>query len=330
MHAKKHFGLAFALTLVAACGGNETTSSTTSTSSASGTGGAPATTSDSASASTSTSTSSAGGAGGGGVADLTVQTYQSDVAGPAVDSHLILGSKEAVLVDGQFFKADAAKVIALVNASGKTLTTVFLTHAHPDHYLGLDPIHAAFPQAKVVTTAAVLAEFKAKSAATFMYLKTSFTDQIADALTTPEVLAGNTITIDGQALTVIEAPHAGESGSAAALALPGKKALIAGDVVYHDVHLVLGECAWQGWLDNLTAVKAMGFTTFYPGHGAKTDATTLDADAAYIKAVVPIMDGAATAADAKAAIKAKYPGYASDFLLGFSVDNYFAGCKKAP
>jgi glyoxylase-like metal-dependent hydrolase (beta-lactamase superfamily II) len=327
VHAKKHLGLAFALTLVAACGGNETTSSTTSTSSTSGTGGAPGTTSGTTSAST--STSSAGGAGGG-VADLTVQTYRSDVAGPAVDSHLILGSNEAVLVDGQFFKADAAKVIALVNASGKTLTTVFLTHAHPDHYLGLEPIHAAFPLAKVVTTAAVLAEFKARSAGTFMYLKTSFADQIADALTTPEVLTGDTIAIDGQALAVIEAPHAGESGSAAALALPGKKALIAGDVVYHDVHLVLAECAWQGWLDNLTAVKAMGFETFYPGHGAKTDATTLDADAAYIQAVVPIMDGAASADEAKAAIKVKYPTDGSDFLLGFSVDNYFAGCKKAP
>ena len=327
MHAKKHFGLAFALTLVAACGGNETTSSTTSTSSTSGTGGAPATTSTGTSESTSTS---GGGGAGGGVADLVVQTYQSDLSGPAVDSHLIVGSKEAVLVDGQFYKADAAKVIDLVKASGKTLTTVFLTHAHPDHYLGLDPIHAAFPQAKVVTTAAVLAEFKAKAPGTFMYLKGSLTDKIADALTTPDALVGDTILIDGQALTVIEAPHAGESGSAAALALPGKKALIAGDVVYHDVHLVLAECAWQGWLDNLTAVKAMGFDTFYPGHGAKTDATTLDADAAYIKAVVPIMDGAASADEAKAAIKAKYPTYGSDYLLGFSVDNYFAGCKKAP
>jgi glyoxylase-like metal-dependent hydrolase (beta-lactamase superfamily II) len=327
MHATKRLGFTFAMTLtVAACGSSETTSSTSSTSSTgTGSGGAPGTTS-----SAGTGTAGGGGGSGGSAAELTVQTYVSDVAGPAVDSHLIVGSKEAVLVDGQFFKADAAKVIELVKASGKTLTTVFLTHAHPDHYLGLDPIHAAFPQAKVVTTAAVLAEFKARAPGTFMYLKGSFTDQIADALTTPEALAGDTITLDGQTLTVIEAPHAGESGSAAALVLPGKKSLIAGDLVYHDVHLVLGECEWQGWLDNLTAVKAMGFETFYPGHGAKTDMATLDADAEYIKAVVPIMDGAASADEAKAAIKVKYAGYGSDFLLGFSVDNYFANCKKAP
>jgi len=56
----------------------------------------------------------------------------------------------------------------------------------------------------------------------------------------------------------------------------------------------------------------------------------LDADAEYIKAVIPIMDAAATPADAKSAIKQKYAKYGSDFLLGFSVDNYFTTCKKAP
>lgn len=327
MHAMKRFGLTFALSLVAAaCGSSETTTSTTSTSATStGSGGAGG---EGTSASTSTG-SSTGGSGGGSAA-LEVQTYASDLAGPAVDSHLVLGSTEAVLVDGQFFKADAAKVVDLVKASGKKLTTVFLTHAHPDHYLGLEAIHAAFPDAKVVTTAAVLKEFNAKAPGTLTYLKGSLGAQIADALVTPEVLAGTTILVDGQALTVVEAAHPGESESAAGLALPGKKALIAGDLVYHDVHLVLAECAWQGWIDNLTALKTMGFETIYPGHGTKADMAVLDADAEYIKAVIPIMDNAATAADAKAAIKAKYATYGSDYLLGFSVDSYFTACKKAP
>ncbi|MEO5725934.1 MAG: MBL fold metallo-hydrolase [Byssovorax sp.] len=328
MHAIKHFGFTFALTLAAAaCGSSETTSSTTSTSTSTGTDGVGGSTT---STSTSTSSGTSAGGSGGGAAELTVQTYASDIAGPAVDSHLIVGSTEAVLVDGQFFKADAVKVIDLVKASGKKLTTVFLTHAHPDHYLGLETIHAAFPQAKVVTTAAVLKEFQAKAPGTFMYLKGMLAAQIADALETPEALAGNTILVDGQALTVIEMAKAGESESAAVLALPGNKALIAGDLIYNDVHLVLSECGWQGWLDNLTTLKGMGFETIYPGHGAKADKTVFDADAEYIKAVIPLMNAAATPADAKAAIKQKYAKYGSDFLLNFSVDGYFTTCKKMP
>lgn len=53
-----------------------------------------------------------------------------------MNSYLVLGDKEALVVDGQFFKADATKVVDLIKASGKTLTAVFLTHAHPDHYYG--------------------------------------------------------------------------------------------------------------------------------------------------------------------------------------------------
>jgi glyoxylase-like metal-dependent hydrolase (beta-lactamase superfamily II) len=262
--------------------------------------------------------------------DLTVETFQSDLSGPAVDSHLILGATEAVLVDAQFYKADAEKVVALVKASGKSLTTVFLTHAHPDHYMGLTPIHEAFPQAKVVTTPAVLADFQATAPSTFAYWQGQLGSQVADKLTTPEALSGNTIRVDNQVLTIIEVPHEGESKTAAMLSLPGNKALIAGDLIYHDVHLVLGdECAPQGWLDNLAAVKAMGFETIYPGHGLKDDVSGFDVDAEYIRSVVPIMDAAATPTEAVATIKAKYPGYASDFLLSFTVDGYFTNCKKA-
>ena len=45
---------------------------------------------------------------------------------------------------------------------------------------------------------------------------------------------------------------------------------------------------------------------------------------------MPILDGAASADAAKAATKAKYRKYASDYLLSFSVDNYFSVCKTAP
>ena len=48
-----------------------------------------------------------------GPADVAVTSYTSDPTF-AVGSYLIAGEKEAVLVDGQFFKADAQKVAQLV------------------------------------------------------------------------------------------------------------------------------------------------------------------------------------------------------------------------
>lgn len=76
-----------------------------------------------------------GGGGGGGSAGLEIEMYTSDPMGPAVNSVLITGAEDAVLVDGQFWLADAEAVIQMVQDSQKTLRTIFLTHPHPDHYL---------------------------------------------------------------------------------------------------------------------------------------------------------------------------------------------------
>ncbi len=244
-----------------------------------------------------------------------------------MNSYLVLGDKEALVVDGQFFKADATKVVDLIKASGKTLTAVFLTHAHPDHYLGLEVIADAFPKAKIVATKAVVDDFNMTAPGTFMYLKGMYGDALADGLAAPEALAGSSILLDGRSLDVIEMPNPGESSVAAAIGLDAPSALLAGDLVYNDIHLVLSSCAWKGWLDNLTAIKAKGFQDIYPGHGAKASMAVFDADAQYINDVVPILEAAATTDEAKMKIKAKYLAYLSDLLLGFSTDGYFMSCK---
>src|SRR6185369_14106329 len=47
------------------------------------------------------------------------------------------GVEDAILIDGSFTLADAHRVIGAILDSGKNLTTVYVTHWHPDHYFGL-------------------------------------------------------------------------------------------------------------------------------------------------------------------------------------------------
>ena len=84
---------------------------------------------------------------------LTTQVFAGSQNGFDVTSTLIAGDKEAILVDAQFTLAEAHRVVAMVLDSKKTLTTVYITHGHPDHYFGLEVIKAAFPKAKIVTPA---------------------------------------------------------------------------------------------------------------------------------------------------------------------------------
>src|SRR5688500_15439817 len=63
-------------------------------------------------------------------AGLTYQVFTGTEAGFLATSTLIAGEKEAVLVDAQFTLSDAHRLTAMVLESGKTLTKVFVTHAH--------------------------------------------------------------------------------------------------------------------------------------------------------------------------------------------------------
>ena len=71
-----------------------------------------------------------------------------------VSSEIITGEKDAVLIDAQFQRNDAEKLVEMIKATGKNLTTVYISQSDPDFYLGLDGIHAAFPYARIVATQA--------------------------------------------------------------------------------------------------------------------------------------------------------------------------------
>src|SRR5690606_36377879 len=91
-------------------------------------------------------------------APLTATVHTAGEAGFSATSTLIAGEKDAILVDAQFTLSEAHRVAAMILESGKRLTHVFVTHAHPDHYFGAEVILRQFPGAKLVAPPEVVAE----------------------------------------------------------------------------------------------------------------------------------------------------------------------------
>ncbi len=267
-------------------------------------------------------------AGCGSPVQLSVSTYQSD-ATFAVNSYLISGETDAILVDGQFTRGDAEKVVTLVKNSGKTLRSIFLTHAHPDHYLGLDVIATAFPEVPIVATPEVVAEFKAKGPDALASAKTNFgAANIADKLATVTALGDNKLVLEGEELQVVKLSD-GESPSAAALYGSRQKLLISGDLLYHRAYLWLAECRTDAWVSNLRSLSSLGdIEQVYPGHGAApATASVIDENIQYLATVVPILQGASSVSDAITKVKQRY-SYTGGGLLDYSTQIYFAACKK--
>ena len=79
---------------------------------------------------------------------LKVFKASEDHMGLGVNSAIIYGEKEAVLIDAQFTLSNAHRLVAEILETGRRLSTIYITHEHPDHFMGLPVIKQALSRCK--------------------------------------------------------------------------------------------------------------------------------------------------------------------------------------
>src|SRR5215469_14956607 len=117
---------------------------------------------------------------------------------------LIYGERDAVLVD-TFLSVQHSKELAdWLAESGKHLTTIYITHAHGDHFLGLKLLLDAFPRAKGFATASAIPALQNQIKPEFVksFWESRFPGQIPSQLVLPETLEGDTLYLEGEELKV--------------------------------------------------------------------------------------------------------------------------------
>ncbi|WP_323158154.1 MBL fold metallo-hydrolase [Pseudomonas viridiflava] len=197
-----------------------------------------------------------------------------DVYNPAekaifpVSSELITGQHDAVLIDAQFQRNDAEALVQKIKASGKKLTTVYISHSDPDYYFGLDVIQAAFPEAKIVASEPTVKAIKASMQGKLAYWGPILKDNAPAKLVLPEVLKGDHLTLEGQPLEIkgLQGPAPQRSY----VWIPSLKAVVGGVVVSSGIHVWVADTqtpkSRQDWLAALKGIEALKPTTVIPGH----------------------------------------------------------------
>src|SRR6266436_4392188 len=115
---------------------------------------------------------------------------------------LIFGQRDAVLVDAFLTVEQAHALVEWVAASGKNLTTIYVTHGHGDHFFGIGALLNRFPAARAVATPGVVEVMQAQAPAEYgpNFLNARFPGQNPERNVIGEELEGNVIDLEGREL----------------------------------------------------------------------------------------------------------------------------------
>jgi glyoxylase-like metal-dependent hydrolase (beta-lactamase superfamily II) len=227
---------------------------------------------------------------------------------------LVSGQKEAILIDAGFTFSDAKDLVEAIKATGKTLTTIYISQSDPDYYFGLAKIKAAFPNVKVIaatdTIVAMKASVEKKLTAWGPQLKENGPQSLAD-IVMPEIYDGPALSLEGKLIEII---NANGLPNRRYLSVPSINAIFGGVLVFSGVHVWTADTnsveARAAWIQTLETMIAQKPIIVIPGHispGAAIDATAITYTKNYLQAFEEALAQATNSKDLIAAMTKRYP-----------------------
>jgi glyoxylase-like metal-dependent hydrolase (beta-lactamase superfamily II) len=184
-------------------------------------------------------------------------------------STLIFGAHDAVLVDPLMTVPEATALADWVALHDRNLTTIYITHGHGDHYLGLPVVLDRFPDARPVAAPRTARHMRQQDSQPLDdALRARFPGQIADTIPLPEPLESAEIPIEGSVLQVIETGHT-DTVDTTSVHVPDLGLIVSGDVAYNHCHMYVGDTTADGraeWIAALDQLAALDPAAVVTGH----------------------------------------------------------------
>src|SRR5882757_1221848 len=243
---------------------------------------------------------------------------------PARTSTLIAGDRDALLVDAFLTKSEGEDLAAWVSKSGKSPSTVFITHGHGDHFFGAGPTLAAYPDAQLVTLSPqVASEAGGQVGPEGMAVWNGwFAGQFDENPAVPAALTSGELEIEGHPVHLSVAGLA-DGVLGAIVHVPDIATVCSGDVLYNNIHMWLWNStpdSRAAWLASMDAVASLRPDTIITGHkdpAAPDDnaARILDQSRRYLEDFDQAVARAGSAAEVIDAMMEKYAAYGNPYTL---------------
>ena len=231
-----------------------------------------------------------------------------------ISATLISGEREAVLVDPLMTVEETRALSDWIAATGKNVTTIYITHGHGDHSFGISVLRERFPDARAIATPRVLQHMRKQAAPDFLrsFWRSRFPGQLPDEIAFPDALEGEGFELEGHDLVAVDLGHT-DTDDTTCLYVPSIKLVVAGDAAYNDVHLYLAESSPQGrreWIAALDKIESLGPRAVVAGHkraGNDDHPRIIEETRKYIRDFDRLVEETATARELYDAMRALYP-----------------------
>ena len=127
-----------------------------------------------------------------------IHAYLSPADGLQVNTQMIEGPNAVVIFDGQLLLPYADEVASYVQTLGKPIDRIILSHAHTDHWGGLQLLTERFPDARVFALDGIADQVRTRGPARLDGLRRTYGDRAATKVTVPtETITEGPQRIDG-------------------------------------------------------------------------------------------------------------------------------------
>jgi glyoxylase-like metal-dependent hydrolase (beta-lactamase superfamily II) len=199
---------------------------------------------------------------------LQFHIFTSEDDGFFVNSVIVEGRNEILLIDAQLSKTSAEKVLEQIRRTKKNLTKIYITHEHPDHFLGLEVFKDAFPDVEIFANTQVVKRINEIYEARLLKWQKLLGQAAARRRVEIGAFDGTSFGFE-DSTAEIHKHLQGDTSENTLLWFPEERVVIAGDLVFDQMHVYTVETTAAGrqrWIYTLDYIRSLNPLMVIPGH----------------------------------------------------------------
>jgi glyoxylase-like metal-dependent hydrolase (beta-lactamase superfamily II) len=237
---------------------------------------------------------------------------------------LIYGAGDALLTDPPITRGQADELAIWVQSHHVTLRYIYLTHGHADHWLTTTYLQTRFPDAQVLASAAVLDRIAGESPTG--EVPGLWSTLFGEAVPPPPVTVSGTLfpseglRLGGEELFAHEVGHS-DTDDTSILHVPSLDLVVAGDVIYNNVHQYVAEGrnggldAWHRAIDQVAALRPVTVIAGHKDVSRPDAASDIEETRRYLDTAETIIGQTTDRASFYSAVREAYPDRVNPYTI---------------